>query len=70
MTEQAVTLQSLQGQGLDEFLQRIADQQTVVTVRLPDGREVVIESKRRLQPLPALKGTIPCGWKDAIYARG
>jgi hypothetical protein len=46
-----------------------ADQQLVVTVLLPDGKEVVIEPKPHLQPLPELKGRVPEGWKDAVYAR-
>ncbi len=70
MAEQTVPLEALQGQRLEELLQRVADQQAAVTVRLPDGREVVIEPKLCLKPLPALEGYVPQGWKDAIYARG
>ena len=70
MAERTVPLEALQGQRLEELLQRVADEQSVVTVRLPDGREVVIEPKPCLKPLPALEGYVPQGWKDAIYARG
>lgn len=69
MTEQTVTLEALQGQSLEELLQQVADQRVSVTVRLPDGQEVVIEPKPHLKPLPVLEGRIPAGWKDAVYGR-
>ena len=33
------------------------------------AKEVVIEPKPALQPLPELAGHVPEGWKDTIYAR-
>ncbi|MHC4089556.1 MAG: hypothetical protein ACYSVY_04620 [Planctomycetota bacterium] len=67
MTEQTVTLEALQGQSLEEILQQVADERVTVTVLLPDGKEVVIEPKPRLKPLPVLEGYVPAGWKDALY---
>jgi hypothetical protein len=31
-------------------------------------RVVELEAMPRLEPLPVLKGRIPEGWKDAVYA--
>ena len=69
MTHQTLTLDQLKGQPLDKVLQDVADRQSTVTVLLPDGREVIIEPKPPLKPLPELEGRMPEGWKDAIYAR-
>lgn len=69
MGEPTVTLDALKGQALEEFLQRIADQQSPITVRLPDGQEISIQPKGGLKPLPALEGYVPQGWKEALYAR-
>ena len=70
MTHQTLTLDQLKEQPLEKILQEVADRQSTVTVRLPDGREVVIEPKLVLKPLPELRGRVPEGWKDAIYGRG
>ena len=69
MTEQTVTLAALQGQSLEEFLHRVAQQRTLVTVLLPDGHEIMVALKPRLKPLPMLEGHVPAGWKDAVYGR-
>ena len=59
MTEQTVTIEALKGQSLEELLQQVADQHVTITVLLPDGKEVVIEPKPRLKPLPVLEGERP-----------
>lgn len=69
MMGQTVTLASLKGRPLEEIIQRVADEQSSVTILLPDGQAVIIEPKHRLQPLPVLEGHVPSGWKDAVYAR-
>jgi hypothetical protein len=69
MAAQTMTLEALKGQSLEGLLQQVADQRVTVTVLLPDGTEVVIESKPRLKPLPVLEGHVPAGWKDAVYGR-
>ena len=68
MTNQTLTLAELAG-GIEKVLQAVAEQQVTVTVLLPSGKEVVIEPKAGLQPLPELEGRVPEGWKDALYAR-
>ena len=67
MTAKIIALETLKTQSLEDFLQQVADQLVPVTVLLPDGKEVVIEPKPSLRPLPILKGRVPEGWKDALY---
>ncbi len=69
MTGQTLTLAELKGASIEKILQDVVDQQLSVTVLLPDGKEVVIEPKPRLQPLPELEGRMSEGWKEAVYAR-
>jgi hypothetical protein len=68
VTNQTLTLAELAG-GVEQVLQAVAEQQVVVTVLLPSGKEVVIELKAGLQPLPELEGRVAEGWKEALYAR-
>ncbi len=67
MRERQMTLEELKGRQWEEVLRDVADQQARVVVLLPDGREVVIEPRTPLKPLPELEGHIPAGWKDALY---
>lgn len=69
MTGQTLTLAELQEGSLEKVLRDVADQHLIVTILLPDGKEVVIEPKLGLQPLPELEGRVPEGWKDEVYAR-
>ena len=66
MGETTVTLEDLQGQSLEEVLQRIADQHASLTVCLADGQEVTIQPKTKLKPLPILDGYVPSGWKEML----
>ena len=68
-TERHVTLDELKSQSLEDLLKEVADQQAKVTVRLADGREIVMGPKVILEPLPELEGEVPDNWKDALYAR-
>ena len=70
MTHQTLTLDQLKGRPLEGVLQEVAEGRSTVTVLLPDGKEVLIEPKPLLKPLPELQGRVPEGWKDAIYSRG
>jgi hypothetical protein len=67
MVAQIITLEALKTQSLEDLLHQVADHFVTVTVLLPNGKEVVIEPKRRLQPLPTLEGRAPEGWKEALY---
>ena len=55
------------GISLEEVLREVVKQQEVLTVRLPEGDLVAIEPAPQLRPLPVLEGSIPQGWKDAVY---
>ena len=67
MIQQKMTLDQLKGLSLEDVLKAIADRQSSVTIRLADGREVVIGSKIQLKPLPELEGSVSAGWKTALY---
>ena len=68
MGNQAVTLDELKGRPVEDVLQEVADQQTPLVVRLHNGKEVVIEPRPQLKPLPELEGCVAKGWKEAVYA--
>ena len=69
MVTETVTLEDIKKRPLDEVFQEVADGLGHRVVQMPDGAEVIIESRPRLEPLPELEGYIPDGWKDAVYAR-
>lgn len=64
-----VTVEQLKSMPIEQVLQEIADQDAAVTVLLADGREIVIQPRPILKPLPKLEGRVPEGWKDAVNAR-
>lgn len=70
MAEPHLKLEDVQDRPLVDLLREIADRQVGVAVRLPDGREVVIQPRALLRPLPTLEGRVPPAWKDALYAQG
>ena len=69
MVTQTVTLDDIKKRPLEEVFREVADSLGSLVVQMPDGAEVLIESRPRLEPLPELEGYIPDGWKDAVYAR-
>ncbi len=70
MIQETLTLDELKERSLEEVLRDVVARQSTITVVLPDGQEVVIESKLHLKPLPELEGRVLEGWKDAIYGPG
>ena len=64
---QILTLEELKQRSLDEILNEIIEQDMTLIVRLPNGEEILIESRSQLRPLPVLSGYIPAGWKVALY---
>ncbi len=34
---------------------------------VPSGEAIAIKPSLRLKPLPTLEGSVPEGWKDAVY---
>ncbi len=67
MTLQTSTLEELRGHSLEQVLESVLEEDEILTVRMPGGQEVVIRPKPALEPLPVLEGSVPEGWKDAIY---
>lgn len=67
MSSQTFTLEEIKNKSLKEIIQKVLTQDLMLTIQMPDGMEVIIQPKPRLKPLPVLKGTVPTGWKEAIY---
>ena len=65
--EQTLELEELKERTLEEVLRAVIARREVLTVRLPDGEAVAIRPVPRLKPLTVLEGSVPEGWKDAIY---
>lgn len=67
MTSQRIKLKDIEKKKLKEILQTVSTKKQVLTIQLPNGDEVIIQPKLPLKPLPALEGSVPEGWKEAIY---
>jgi len=67
MLSHTLNLDTLKGVSLEELIFRVLNDQQRLTILVSDEQEVIIEPKQKLKPLPILDGTIPAGWKDAIY---
>lgn len=67
MPENVRTLEELRGRTLDDVLHEVARQRHALGVVLDDGELIVIHPGVLLKELPALEGSVPEGWKDAIY---
>ncbi|MBF0239738.1 MAG: hypothetical protein HQM12_18720 [SAR324 cluster bacterium] len=64
---ETVTLDEFKLLPIDEIFVSISTLRRSVSVKLPDGQEVLIQAKAQLKPLPVLQGYIPKGWKEGIY---
>ncbi len=62
-----VTMEEVQGRPLDELLREVTQTQETLRVELPEGETVEIKPLPKLKPLTRLEGSLPPGWKDAIY---
>jgi hypothetical protein len=61
------SIDELEGRSADEFLREVARDNKRVTVMLSGGDAVIVQPAQALRPLPELEGSLPDGWKDAIY---
>ncbi|MEK6300079.1 MAG: hypothetical protein AABO41_05105 [Acidobacteriota bacterium] len=68
MPENVRTLEELRGRTLDDVLHEVARQRHALGVVLDDGELIVIQPAELLRELPALEGSMPKGWKDAVYS--
>jgi hypothetical protein len=66
-TPSVVLWDDLKSLSLEEFFQTVLQQGTALTIQLPTGQAVVVQPQQSLLPLPVLNGSMPEGWKDAIY---
>jgi hypothetical protein len=66
-TPSVVLWDDLKSLSLEEFLQTVLQKGTALTVQLPTGQVVIVQPQQSLLPLPVLNGSVPEGWKDAIY---
>jgi len=67
MARRTLSLDELRTRSIEEIVNSVAELRDGINVVLPNGDEVVIQPKPRMQPLPVLDGSIPSGWKEAIY---
>jgi hypothetical protein len=67
MDNRTLALDDLKERTLEEVLREVVTRQESLTVRLPEGETVAIQPSPRLKSLPVLDGSVPEGWKDAIY---
>jgi hypothetical protein len=67
MQGQILTLEELKDISFEEIIRQLLSQQNSLTVLVSDDEEVSIQLRSRLKPLPVLDGSIPAGWKEAIY---
>ncbi len=57
------------GQPMNYF-RRLRRKQETLRVEITEGEFVEIKPLPRLKPLTRLEGSMPTGWKDAIYDSG
>jgi hypothetical protein len=65
--EQQVLLKDIKDESVEDLIKTILIDHKSLSIKLPDGEEIIIQAKTRLKPLPSLNGYIPDGWKEAIY---
>jgi hypothetical protein len=65
--EQSITLEELRQVSAEELLRAVWNDRVALKVSLADGQTVRLEPEPELKPLPLLEGSMPSGWKDAIY---
>ena len=62
-----LVLDDLKERALEDVLREVVARQEALAVHLPEGETVLIQPAPRLRPLPVLEGSVPDGWKDALY---
>jgi hypothetical protein len=67
LTTHTATLEEIKSNSVESLLEEVLAEEEILTVKMPDGAEVVIRPRLRLEPLPVLEGSVPRGWRDAIY---
>ena len=69
MPRRTIRADKIDSMDLVKLLRRVAKGRTRVTIILPGEDAVTVEPASPLKPLPELEGSVPEGWKDAIYQK-
>jgi hypothetical protein len=67
MPGQNLTIEELKDVSFEEIIRQLLSQRKPLTILISDEEEVSIQLRSRLKPLLVLDGSIPAGWKEAIY---
>jgi hypothetical protein len=70
MGSRTVTIGELKERTVLDLLQQVTRQREILRVILESGESVEIRPTALLTELPVLEGSVPDGWKDAIYGGG
>ena len=65
-----ITVEQVRGRSADELLQEVTRKQETLRIEMTAGEFVEIKPLPKLKPLIRLEGSMPTGWKDAIYDPG
>ena len=65
-----IPVEQVRGRPADELLQEVTRKQETLRIEITEGEFVEIKPLPKLKPLTCLEGSMPTGWKDAIYDSG
>jgi hypothetical protein len=65
-----IPVEQVRGRPADELLQEVTSKQETLRIEITEGEFVEIKPLPKLKPLTCLEGSMPTGWKDAIYDSG
>ena len=68
MAQRTLNVRELPPCTIEELLREVLQRGDTLTVRVSDGESVTITPATDPKPLPVLKGSVPRGWKNALYA--
>ncbi len=66
MTTRVLKFEDIEEKKLRDIIDVVLKKKRVITVRMPNGDEIIIRKKPDLEPLPVLEGYVPEGWKEEI----
>lgn len=69
MPEQTIIVADGRDRDIAEIVRKVARDHKGVKVVLGESGSVLVLPLADLPPLPELEGSVPEGWKDAIYGR-
>jgi len=67
-TQAVFTLDEIQELSVSDLLRLVLEKKRRFQIAMPNGERVIVQPEPKLMPLPELEGSVPEGWKDAIYA--